>query len=791
MKKDYITVAVAGNPNCGKTTLFNALTGGKQTVGNWPGVTVEKKEGHFEWNGIKIHLVDLPGIYSLSSHSEDERVAVDYLRSGEVDIILNIVDAVNLQRNLYLTTQLVEMNLHMLIALNRMDIAKKEMLEIDTEKLSTQLGVPVIPCTAIKKKTVAAVADAIQELAEQRPDQLPLIKVTYDNEIEDVVEKWTPVLANKAASLSVSPRWLAIKLLSGNEWIREQVVDEGIISEDEINRTSSQIEGTLKDSPDVLVADARYGLVNGLVKEVLKKKESAQRITDKIDKVVLNRILGIPIFLLVMYLMFWVVVTIGSAFIDFFDVAFGTIFVDGFGRLLTSIGVPEWLKVVLADGIGAGIQTVSTFIPPIFFMFLMLSILEDSGYMARAAFVMDRFMRMVGLPGKSFVPMLVGFGCSVPAVMASRTLESERDRKLTILMTPFMSCGARLPVYALFAVVFFPHSAGLMVFSIYIAGIVLAILTGLLMKNTLFKGEASYFVMELPIYNPPRIKHIMLHTWERLKLFMFRAGKVVITAVAILSFLNSLGTDGSFGNEDGEKSVLSHIGRGVTPIFEPIGVEEENWPASVALFTGLFAKEAVVGTINALYSQMGENEAAEENALADNGEGEGAAAEEEEEEFSMLGGLKEAVDTIPANLAEVLGGLSDPIGLGAIDNVEDEEAMSEELEVKAATFGAMSSHFTKGKWQAYAYLLFVLIYVPCVAALGAIAREAGLKFALLQALYLTVLGWITATLFYQIVIGHSALAIIVSLVVLAAMVAGLFIAGKRRGLKSLELQTQE
>ena len=794
--KDQITVAVAGNPNCGKTTLFNGLTGGKQTVGNWPGVTVEKKEGHFEWNGVKVRLVDLPGIYSLSSHSEDEQIAVDYIRSGEPDIILNIVDAINLERNLYLTTQLAEMNVPMFVVLNRSDLAKKEKLSIDAEKLSAKLGMPVVPCTATQKDSMPPVADAICEVASDGQSKQAAAKITYHNEIEDVLTKWEMPLRDKATAMGVSPRWLAVKLLEGNEWIKKQTAADDIIAESEIDKESAKIESTLHDSPDIIIADTRYGFINGLVKDTVTKKESKHTLTEKIDKVVLNRVLGIPIFLFIMYLLFWVVTTIGSAFIDFFDIAFGALFVDGFGELLTAIGVPQWLKVILADSIGAGIQTVATFIPPIFFMFLMLSILEDSGYMARAAFVMDRFMRMIGLPGKSFVPMLVGFGCSVPAIMGSRTLESKRDRLLTIFMTPFMSCGARLPVYALFAVVFFPNSSGLMVFSIYIIGIVLAILTGLLLKKTVFKGEASHFIMELPVYNPPRVKHILLHTWERLKLFLFRAGKVVVTAVAVLAFLNSLGTDGTFGNEDKETSVLSHAGKAVTPIFAPFGVEEDNWPASVALFTGLFAKEAVVGTLNALYSQTGsgsENSSDEtqpepsastestepvepEGAVADAGE----AEDEEEEEFSLGASMIEALQTIPENLSGIFGRLADPLDMGSIENTEDKEAMGEQLEVEQETFSAMSEHFTKGKWQAFAYLLFVLIYVPCMAALGAIARETGIKFMLAQALYLTALGWIVATLFYQIVVGHSAAVIIVALSVLIALVVGLAIYGRKK-----------
>ncbi|MCK5200233.1 MAG: ferrous iron transport protein B, partial [Spirochaetales bacterium] len=329
--------------------------------------------------------------------------------------------------------------------------------------------------------------------------------------------------------------------------------------------------------------------------------------TDKIDKIVLNRFLGIPIFLAAMYLVFWVTINLGGALIDFFDISFGAIFVDGSAILLDKIGSPGWITAIISTGIGGGIQTLATFVPIMFMMFFMLALLEDSGYMARAAFVMDRFMRVIGLPGKAFIPMLVGFGCTVPAIMATRTLANKRDRYLTIFMTPFMSCGARLPVYALFAAAFFPKNGQTIVFALYMTGIVLAVFTGLLLKKTLFAGESAPLLMELPLYHVPRLKHIFLHTWLRLKGFILKAGKFLIIIIAVLGFFNSLGTDGSFGNEDSEESVLAVAGKVITPIFTPFGVTKENWPASVGLFTGLFAKEVVVGTLNSLYMTAAES----------------------------------------------------------------------------------------------------------------------------------------------------------------------------------------
>jgi len=406
---------------------------------------------------------------------------------------------------------------------------------------------------------------------------------------------------------------------------------------------------------------------------------------------------------------------------------------------------------------------MGAFVPIIFTMFFMLSLLEDSGYMARAAFVMDRFMRWIGLPGKAFVPLLVGFGCTVPAIMATLTLENHRDRILTVFITPFMSCGARFPVYALFAAAFFPRGANLVVFSLYIVGIVLAILTGLLLKGTLFRGEPTPFVMELPPYHSPRFRHIMYHSWNRLKLFMLRA-RVLIPMIMFLSLLNSAGMDGTFGNENSEKSVLSRIGKIITPVFSPIGIERENWPASVALFTGIFAKEAVVGTLNALYSQM-------DMAVIDNGETENG--------FDFLGSMKGSLRTIPENLASLGPALIDPLGVRLGKEIVDEETVARELEVESSVFYSMRKRFTGGMAQAYSYMLFVLIYIPCLVAVAAMAREIGAGFTIFSVVYLTVLGWIVSTLFYQLTVGHQVLWIAVPLSFIAVIFGVLHALGRR------------
>ena len=774
---DKTTIALVGNPNCGKTTLFNGLTGGNIKTGNWPGVTVEKKEGTFKYGDKNVTVVDLPGIYSFSAHSEDEIVARDYILSGEPSMIINIIDSTNLERNLYLTTQLIEMKVPIIVIVNMMDIAEKRNIKINLEELSKKLSLPVIGISAVKSNDIVRVKE---EISRSISDPfISTVEVQYPNELESVITKWYDKVSSIANKLIIDARWIAVKLLENDEWVKAKVIKSGKLTEFEINEEQSKIEKVLGDSPDITCADYRYGFIHGISKTVLKQAASRQTITDKIDKVALNRFFGIPIFLVAMYLVFWVTITVGGAFIDFFDIFFGTICVDGFSVLLESLKAPAWLIAILAGGVGGGIQTVSTFVPIIFMMFFMLSLLEDSGYMARAAFVMDRFMRYLGLPGKSFVPLLVGFGCTVPAVMATRTLESKKDRLLTIFMAPFMSCGARLPVYALFVAAFFPKNAGVIVFSIYLIGIVFAVLTGLLLKNTLLKGEPSYFIMELPPYHTPRLKHIFIHTWDRLKGFILRAGKVIIIVVIVLSILNSLGTDGSFGNEDSSESVLAKIGKSITPVFKPMGIEEENWPATVGLFTGLFAKEAVVGTLNALYGQIAAQEAL---SVSDDSE-----ETEEAEGFDFWGGVLDSFKTIPEGLAGIFDAMLDPLGLALVQE-EDTEALAEEIGAETSIFGTMHKYFTKGKPQAFAYLIFILLYFPCIAAFGVVVKEAGPLFGILNAVYLTVLGWIVAVLFYQIAEGHSVLWIVVSLALMFTVVLGLYAMGNMKQFKTGNLK---
>jgi ferrous iron transport protein B len=768
----HLVIGVVGNPNCGKTTLFNVLTGTKQRVGNWPGVTVERKTGYYKHDDRDIELVDLPGTYSLDTIQEgtslDEQIAQDYILSGEADLIVNIVDASNLERNLYLTTQLLEMEVPLVVALNMIDIAEQRNIEIDMAALSQQLGVPVIPISAAKHQGIEELKHAMDIAAEEK--HVPTLRVEYPEIIETAITQLLPTITERLPdNIKSHAHWVALKLLEDDSWAIHKLGND--LSET-VTQHQEKIEEDLDEDVDIIVADTRYAFIATIIEKAVKKANQVTRtVSDRIDKVVLNRVLGIPIFLAVMYLMFMFTINIGGAFIDFFDILFGTIFVDGFGEVLSAIGLPDALIIFIADGIGGGIQIVATFIPIIFGLYLFLSFLEDSGYMARAAFVMDRFMRFIGLPGKSFVPMIVGFGCNVPAIMATRTLENQRDRILTIMMNPFMSCGARLPVYALFAAAFFPVGGQNLVFGLYLFGIAVAVMTGLIMKNTLLKGEASPFIMELPPYHIPTLQGILLRSWERLKNFIFRAGKVIVPMVIVINFLNSWGVDGSFGNEDTDQSVLSEIGRTITPAFEPMGLTEENWPATVGIFTGILAKEVVVGALDAIYSELAAQD---------------AGIEAEEEAFSFWDGIGDAFATIPANLAEVTNTILDPLGIN-IGDVSNVESAAEEQEVSTGTFGAMVARFD-GQIGAFAYLLFILLYFPCVAATAAIYRETNMAWTIFVAAWTTGLAYMFATVFYQLgtFAQHpmASIAWTVGLLSLFAIsVFGLYVSG-RRGLST-------
>lgn len=667
--REGIVVALAGNPNCGKTCIFNNLTGSHQHVGNWPGVTVEKKEGRFIYDGEIIRVTDLPGTYSLGAYSEDEKAARDYILSEDPDVIVNIVDATNLERNLYLTLQLLEMGANVVMALNMYDEAKALQTEIDIPKMSKFLGIPIVPTIAVHNKGMKEMIDRVVDAAQKRCP-VPL-RINYGKEIEKELEDLEAnILIMPQLSNRYNARWLAVKLLEKDAEVLNEVRNfsgaENLLKarDDAVQR----LENIWGEEVDSLIADRRYEFIEQIEKQTINRRQSIKGnsdLSDRIDKVVTNKYMGLPIFLLAMYCMFQFTFKIGDPIRGYFGVFF-----DWLGRavggLLANWGTSDLITSLVVDGIIKGAGSVLVFIPQIFLLFFAISLMEDSGYMARAAYVVDRFMHMLGLHGKSFIPLLVGFGCNTPAIMATRTLENKQDRLITILINPLMSCTARLPVYVLFAGTFFGARQGIVIFSIYLLGIVLAVIMGVLFKKLLFKGESSYFVMELPPYRIPTLKSTFLHVWERGGAFIHKAGTIIFLAVVLIWVLSTM----PFGVEyASQQSVLGRIGSFVAPLFKPAGFG--TWEAAVALIFGVMAKEIVVGTLGVIYG-------VQENALPQ----------------------------------------------------------------------AIVSRWTP--LSAYSFMVMTLIYVPCIAAIGAIRRETNSwGWAAFTVVYTLILGWIMSTLIYQ------------------------------------------
>ncbi len=753
-------IALCGNPNSGKTTLFNLLTGAKQDVGNWPGVTVEKKSGFVKFtkgilkdnknsHGLDdltgIEVVDLPGTYSLDAIDEsialDEKIARNYIMSGEADLIINIIDGSNIERNLYLTTQLLEIGKPLVIVINKMDVVKSNQLLINLEKLSELTGCPIFPIVASQSKSRVELIQFILEQLNGEASSKKYLKRTalkfdadLDTEYQSILNILSATNAKKLKSPALSQKpasqngdqssndWLAIKLLEDHLY----PIDDSIKLK--INEIQKRVAEKYGDEIDIQIADARYKNILLWIEQSIKKKGSVSRtLSSKIDQIVLNKYLGIPFFLLVTYLMFMFTIVFGGALIDVFDLTTQALLVDGGSVWLSSINIPEWGITILAKGVGGGIQVVSTFIPIIGSLYLFLSVLEDSGYLARGAFVMDRFMQTIGLPGKSFIPLMVGLGCTVPAIYATRSLEYEKDRIMTVMMSPFISCGARLPVYILFAAIFFPDNAQNLIFALYLIGIAIAILTGFLLKKTILAGENTPFVMELPPYHIPRLRNVLTKTWEKLMSFVLGAGKMIVVVVVILSFLNSLGTDFSFGNENKEKSVLTNIGKSITPAFKPLGIKEENWPATVGLFTGLFAKEVVVATINSLY--MSQVDVVDTKPV-----------------FDLQKELAAAVQTVPDNFSKIANAWIDPLGINV--DVSDRQAIADEQKINIGLFDVIKNSFD-GTLGAFSYLLFILLYAPCVSAVGAIFKETGARWTIFSVLWTTFLAYSISTIVYQ------------------------------------------
>lgn len=665
-KEKSVLIALAGNQNCGKTTLFNRLTGSNQHVGNFPGVTVEKKEGMVK--GMKnTSIVDLPGIYSLSPYTSEEIVTRDFILDDHPDVILNIVDATNIERNLYLSLQLMELDQPMVIALNMMDEVVSSGNSIDVKKLSEALHIPCVPISASKNEGIGELLDTIYKVVKQKP------KIEEHDfcrgEQHKAIHAIEHIIEDHVIHTKYPLRFAATKLVEG-----DQVMFSSIdLHEDDkhiIEHIVASMEHALDTDREAALADMRYSYIEEICSQcVVKHNETKEQLrSEKLDQWLTHKILGIPIFLGIMLCVFAFTFRVGGFLqehLEFF-IELGTNYLADF---LSNVGVSDWIYSMIIDGICAGVGSVLSFLPIIVILFFFLSLLEDSGYMARVAFVMDKLLRKIGLSGKSFVPMLIGFGCSVPAIMASRTLSSDRDRKMTIILTPFMSCSAKLPIYGMICAAFFKQHTALVMISIYVLGMIVAVLCGLLLKNTLFKGNPIPFVMELPAYRIPDAKSVLLHMWEKAKDFLHKAFTIIFVASMLIWFLQSFNFHLEFVVNSAD-SMLAKIGSLLAVVFIPIGFND--WRASTAILTGISAKESVVSTLSVLTGTSGV--------------------------------------ALSASLNEIFTPLS-----------------------------------------AYAFLVFTVLYMPCVAAFAATKRELGsYSQALLTAAFQTVVAYLVAFLIYQI-----------------------------------------
>lgn len=596
------SVALVGNPNCGKTTAFNALTGSKAYVGNWPGVTVEKKEGKLRGVKEDITLVDLPGIYSLSPYTPEEVVARNYIIKEQPDLIINIIDASNIERNLYLTHQLVELGRPTIIALNMMDIVEKRGEKINIKRLEELFGVKVVPISATKNQGLDELINLALEVGTKKV-KIASKAIPFDMIIEQSINEVMILLDGKQIDEVYNKRWLAIKVLEQDK----KVVEEFHLSKQEspiVEEASRLLENAYDDDVESIIINGRYEYITKHISSIVTNRPDHKiTLSDKIDKVITNRILAIPIFFGIMWFVYFLSIqTVGDMTIGFMEGLFGTIG-DQVGLWLEGMSVSPWIHGLVVDGIIGGVGAVLGFVPQLMILFLLIGILEDCGYMSRVAFIMDKIFRKFGLSGKSFIPMVIGTGCSVPGIMASRTIESERDRKMTIMLTPFIPCGAKLPVFALMVGAFFPEHVWVGP-SMYVLGILMVILSGLILKNTLFKGEAAPYILELPEYHIPNFKGVMMQMWDRSKAFIIKAGTVIFVASGLIWFLQSFNF--SLQMVDTNESMLASIGHVIAPIFAPLGFG--TWQASVATVTGFLAKEAVVATFGIL---LGVGEVAE------------------------------------------------------------------------------------------------------------------------------------------------------------------------------------
>jgi len=710
-----ITVAVAGNPNSGKSTLINAIAGTRLQVGNWPGVTVEKKEAAFEHGGRRIRLVDLPGTYSLSPFSQEEIVARDYLAQERPDVVVNVVDATNLERNLYLTVQLLELGIPVVMALNIHDEAEAKGYRIDARAIEQRLGIRVVPTSATRKEGLTDLLEATVAAADAPEEEARPALLSYGRDLDraalsiaELLEQGAPPRVDRYPR-----RWLVLKLLEGDP----RVCAEVRLAPALLDAARAHLREAHGGDVEALLAEARYGLAAGLTREVLERPRLEKvELTERIDRIVLNRVLGIPIFFAAMWVVFKLTFDLSAPFGDWIDATANGPLKRWAAALLGVVSAPGWTVSLVNDGIISGVGFVLVFVPVIFAMMFFITFLEGSGYMARAAFVMDKAMHAMGLHGKSFIPMVLGFGCNVPGIYATRTLESWRDRVLTALLIPLMSCGARLPVYVLFVGVFFPGRPGTVIWSLYVVGIVLAIVMGVLFKKTLFRGEAPAFIMELPPYRMPSMRSLCLHTWEKGKHFLFKAGTYILAVSVLVWFLLHL----PWGVEGKKDSYLGKAGQVMAPALAPLGFG--TWEAASALLTGVVAKEIVVGTMGEIYAPAAEP--AQRQPPPTVGED-----------------LKEIGASFGAAARKAVGNVVSTVGLSSL-SFEDEKPGDSPLKV------ALRGAFTP--LTALGFMIFVLLYMPCVVVAIAMRQEfGGWRWFGVAFAYQTALAWGMALLVYQ------------------------------------------
>ena len=661
-----LKIGLAGNPNVGKTTLFNTLTGLNQHVGNWPGKTVAQAKGHYKHNGNEVEVIDLPGNYALSAHSIEEIVSRDFIVDEDSDVIVNIIDAANIERNLYLTVQMMELGANLVVALNMNKYAQDKGYTIDANKLSELLGVPVVEIEANSDIGKENLLNTIEQAAANPVD--PSKRLVYNAELKEHLAELQAVIEEDKNLLDVPSSWIAIKLLENDEIVEEKI--EGSSKRNNIQTETQKVKDHLKgifgEGSEEVIANARYAFIDGLLKESLKKPDNPKpTISEKVDKIVTNRILGLPIFAIIMYLMFDIVANQAGPFQDFVAGLF-----ESLGEIILASLGETMLSSFLVNGLIGGVGMVLEFVPQIMLLFLIISFLEDCGYLARAAFVIDKIMhKIVGLHGKAFIPMLLGFGCGIPGIMATRAMENEKDRLITMMIIPFMSCSARLPVYVLLAGIFFAQSQGLVITSLYWIGIAVAAIVAFALRKTVFKEMEAPFVMELPDYKLPTIRGILMHTLEKSWGFIKKAGTIILVASIVIWILSYFPAGVEYG---GEESLIAGVGHIVAPVFAPLGFGE--WQPAVALVFGLVAKEVVVSTFGSLFG------------VAEGG----------------------------AGMATAMHGIFTPL-------------------------------------TAFVFMVFVLLYIPCFASIGAIKEETGgYKYPLMMCAVTLVTAYVVSFIIYAV-----------------------------------------